>query len=306
MDEGGIRVPFIINWPGKLLPGTEIHENLAHIDVLPTLLELVSKDFDYPNPIDGVSFAPLLKGETDTMPKRNLFTEWSGGRRVISGSYLLVNEALYDISQDSGQVMDIRQRFPVLYDSLSLAYQQWYDGLNLNLMEVKPIPVGFAEYPETTLPAHEANLYPPFEPRKDRRETGIAYHSLYGWAHDWVDFWTKTDAYAQWEIDVVESSNYEISLGYALSPEDAGVKLSVEIGDQSILLVVDQPFVHQDLKNHDRVFRDQEAPETDWGTINAGKLIIRKGPMSVTVKSLEIPGKKSIELKDIKITRCFE
>ena len=153
------------------------------------------------------------------------------------------------------------------------------------------------------MPAHEANLFPPFEFRKDRKHTGIAYHSLYGWAHDWIDFWTKPSAYANWDIDIVEAGDYEIALKYALAKEDVGVRLVLEIDNQNIPIENLEAFEHAEFENFDRVQRGQEAPETDWKTVTIGKLYLTEGIKEVTIKTQEIKGKKSIELKGILIKK---
>lgn len=68
--EGGIRIPYIVRWPGVIEPGRESDHQLAFYDVMPTLAELVGDNLDrYANPaiegdgFDGLSFLPELKGE---------------------------------------------------------------------------------------------------------------------------------------------------------------------------------------------------------------------------------------------------
>jgi arylsulfatase A len=56
--EGGIGMPFIIDWPGTITPGRQSDEMLAMWDVMPTLSTLVNKE--PPGDIDGISFSDLL------------------------------------------------------------------------------------------------------------------------------------------------------------------------------------------------------------------------------------------------------
>lgn len=58
--EGGIRVPFIVRWPGHIKPGTTNGLPIALWDVLPTMAELLG--LNPPKDIDGLSFAPVLFG----------------------------------------------------------------------------------------------------------------------------------------------------------------------------------------------------------------------------------------------------
>jgi len=301
VDEGGIKVPFIINWKDHIKAGSNIEQPLAHIDVLPTLLDLIGKEYEYKKPIDGMSFKSLLDGKGD-FPERNLFQEWNDNKRLLSSNYLMINEDLFNLNEDPNQTTNIREQFPKIYDSLSKLYINWFSTLKPKA-ETREIPVGYSDYPTTILPAHEANLFPPFEFRKDRRHTGIAYHSLYGWAHDWIDFWTKTTAYATWDIDVVEEGDYEIELKYALNKENIGVKLLLEIDKQQLIIENLKPFEHSTFKNFDRVERDQEAPETDWEIVSFGNIHLTKGTKILKISTLNIPNEKSIELKDVIISK---
>jgi len=69
--EGGIRVPFFVNWPGTISPG-ETSEPIISIDLYPTFLEMAG--ITHPDqPLDGLSLLPLLKGRVERLPERALF-----------------------------------------------------------------------------------------------------------------------------------------------------------------------------------------------------------------------------------------
>ena len=301
IDEGGMRVPFIVNWKHQIKAGLVQSVPLAHIDVMPTLLDLLKIDPPKTENMDGVTFTGLLKG-SEEFPERDLFMEWGGNKRLLSKDYLMINEELYNLQSDEGQKQDLREQLPEVYTTLLEKYDDWIGQMPKEI-PVKEIPIGHLNYPLTILPAHEANLYPPFEFRKDRRSTGIAYHSLYGWAHDWIDDWTKTSAYASWDIDIVAAGTYELELTYALALQDIGAELMVEIGSELLSLNEIKVFEHAEITSQDRIPRKQEAPETDWAIYKAGVLKLQKGPAKLTVKATKIPGKKSIELKDVRIRR---
>jgi arylsulfatase A-like enzyme len=83
LTEGGIRVPMIVQWPGKIKPGKQSHLLSAHYDVLPTICEIVgiAPEGKY----DGLSFLPELKG-LGNQPKHD-FLYWefpaSGGQQAV-------------------------------------------------------------------------------------------------------------------------------------------------------------------------------------------------------------------------------
>jgi arylsulfatase A len=58
LTEGGLRVPCIARWPGRIRPGRESDEKLAFWDFMPTFAELAG--IEPPAPIDGISFVPTL------------------------------------------------------------------------------------------------------------------------------------------------------------------------------------------------------------------------------------------------------
>ena len=63
MYEGGIRVPGILQWPGKITPGAVSHEPICGTDVLPTLCEVAGLEIPQDRKIDGTSFLPALSGQ---------------------------------------------------------------------------------------------------------------------------------------------------------------------------------------------------------------------------------------------------
>ncbi len=61
--EGGIRVPGIIRWPGKVRPGSVCHEPVNNTDVLPSLCEMAGVKIPTDRPIDGTSFLSIFRGK---------------------------------------------------------------------------------------------------------------------------------------------------------------------------------------------------------------------------------------------------
>ena len=72
--EGGIREPMIVSWPGVAQPNTRCDKYLLIEDFYPTILEMAGvKDYETVQPIDGISFVPLLTGTGDPSKGRSLF-----------------------------------------------------------------------------------------------------------------------------------------------------------------------------------------------------------------------------------------
>lgn len=90
--EGGLRVPMIIQWPGKIESGSETDHISAFYDVLPTFSELTGAELK--DPVDGISFLPEVMGKTDQakhdflyweFPHRavNKLFEWENGKASV-------------------------------------------------------------------------------------------------------------------------------------------------------------------------------------------------------------------------------
>ncbi len=122
--EGGIRVPFIVKWPGVVKEGSTTDHISAFWDILPTLKDLTGAHFDAKS--DGVSFLPTLKGETEAQ-KEHSYLYWEfherGGRQAVRmGKWKAVkydvfkdttdNIQLYDLSVDTEEANDLSVDYP--------------------------------------------------------------------------------------------------------------------------------------------------------------------------------------------------
>ncbi|MDF1815737.1 MAG: sulfatase [Verrucomicrobiales bacterium] len=74
--EGGVRVPAIFRWPGRIPEGREIKSPAATVDILPTVAGLLDIDVDNLD-VDGQDIWPLLSGQVDSDNERIIYT-WNG------------------------------------------------------------------------------------------------------------------------------------------------------------------------------------------------------------------------------------
>ncbi len=127
--EGGIRVPFIVKWPGLTEAGTTSDVPLMSMDFLPTFVGAAggSPHPDYPT--DGVDFRPALVGET--MPERDMFWRyWSKDQKALRRGrhkYLKMNdnEFLFDVIEDPLERGNLKDRMPELFAELKAAHETW-------------------------------------------------------------------------------------------------------------------------------------------------------------------------------------
>jgi arylsulfatase A-like enzyme len=126
--EGGIRVPAIVSWPGRITPG--VTDSLtASFDLFPTFLELAGLGPRVDLKLDGSSLAPLLLRREEIV-SRTLFWRMRDRRAVRQGPWKLValGEAapeLYDLTQDIGETSDRAADQPDLARQLLSELQAW-------------------------------------------------------------------------------------------------------------------------------------------------------------------------------------
>src|SRR5262249_31300806 len=77
--EGGVRVPWIVRWPGVVKPGTTCAEPIASIDLFPTLLEAAGGKAKPGQVLDGLSLVPLLRSAgKGTLRRETLYWHFPG------------------------------------------------------------------------------------------------------------------------------------------------------------------------------------------------------------------------------------
>ncbi len=128
--EGGIRVPLLARWPGKIKAGSRSRHVSAFWDFLPTVCEFAG--VEAPSGLDGISFAPTLlqSGEQAKHPYLYWAFHEKGGRVAVrKGDWKLVKYnvdedpiaqwELYDISVDVGENKNVATRHPEIVKELA-------------------------------------------------------------------------------------------------------------------------------------------------------------------------------------------
>jgi uncharacterized sulfatase len=85
--EGGMRVPFVVSWPGRIPPGQDVEEPIVAIDVFPTFLELAQLPLPQDRIIEGRSLVALLEGRSGAPSGPIYFHQISELRAVRQGRF---------------------------------------------------------------------------------------------------------------------------------------------------------------------------------------------------------------------------
>jgi arylsulfatase A len=120
--EGGIRVPLLVRWPGRIKPGTTSDLRVAFWDLLPTLC--AAAGIATPAGVDGVSLLPTLTGTGEQARHDFLYWEfpsYRGQQAVIAGDWKAVRQQLvtgrvktelYDLKADEAESKDVAAANP--------------------------------------------------------------------------------------------------------------------------------------------------------------------------------------------------
>jgi arylsulfatase A-like enzyme len=120
--EGGIRVPFLARWKGRIPAGKLSGQYAASYDLLPTLLEWAGQPI--PPGLDGISIAPVLMGKRETIEREALYFEYPEGpqqQAVLAGGLKLIRPnlrqspervELYDLEADPGETRNLAAQRP--------------------------------------------------------------------------------------------------------------------------------------------------------------------------------------------------
>ncbi len=199
--EGGHRVPFFIRWPaGGLTGGRDIGSLAAHIDLLPTFIELCGLKRPEAAKFDGISLAPVLRGEAKTTPERSLLIRIPRARDkaneragvVMSEHWRLVGGTmLFDVRADSGQTKDIAAEHPDIVQRLQAAHDKQWAEVFPNAKDFARIVLG-----------HDAE--------NPARLTAFDWHGAAPWNQPAIR--NGVEANGSWMVRVEREGMYEVAL----------------------------------------------------------------------------------------------
>jgi len=112
--EGGIRVPLIARWPGKL-KAAATNDAMIHVtDLFPTLVKIAGASLEQKLPLDGMDMSAVLL-ENQPGPRSEIVIEVSGSVRLPTlrqGDFKLVGKEIFNLAADPGEKTDIAAQHP--------------------------------------------------------------------------------------------------------------------------------------------------------------------------------------------------
>lgn len=130
--EGGLRVPFIVAWPGHLPSGSRYTNPVSTLDILPTAVAAAGGTPG--DAIDGVNLLPYLSGDEPGVPHERLYWRRSVAAAVREGDWKLIRvdggeTLLFNLREDPSETVDRSEQDPEKVAALDAAISDWETGL---------------------------------------------------------------------------------------------------------------------------------------------------------------------------------
>ncbi|MCK4748766.1 MAG: sulfatase-like hydrolase/transferase, partial [Bacteroidales bacterium] len=270
VNDGGVRVPCFIQWKGHVPDNRVVTSMTAHIDLLPTLVNMMGVAFEPQKEVHGIDLSPRIFG-VDKEQDRFLFTHVNHGPEVKPApgavrspvwrfTYRNPDQPELTRRSDAGEIHNLAGSLPELTDSLMSLYHEWFEPFTDH--EIPPIPVGVID--SVILPAHEGFI-----------EGSAKYHwSSSGWSNDWVTSLEGEKGTVSWPVEVRESGVYDCQVKYT-SPSGTA-SLAVDFSGTMLEQKVPE-FIPEKDRNYSRIDRPAEAIGQTWGRVSMGEIKLEQG-----------------------------
>jgi len=296
-DEGGVRSPLFVRWPEKIKAGATIPQITSVMDLMPTLAELAGVEINSDKKLDGISVAPLLRGDSKQWKDRTLVHHWNRKVSVRTQQFRLDHKGnLYDIPADPGQTKAINDQHPLVATELKRVADEFRDKLVGfgKQFDDRPFVIGHPDDLRTQIPARDG--IPHGNVKRSNKYPNDSYFLN----------WTSVQDSITWDCEVGQSGVYRVQVWYACPADDVGSTIKLSFNDQTLTGKVtfanDAPMSGME---HDR-FERAESYVKDFRPMELGEIQLTKGTGTLTLSADDIPGSQAMEFRLMMLTRLPE
>lgn len=297
-DEGGVRSPFCIRWPGHIQEGAVVPQLAGVVDLLPTLLDMANVEYKPYKELDGINIKKQLLEKNPTEQARTLYSYWGRKTSARIPGYVLDHQGkLYNTRNDREQLHDISAKEPKVQASMQKGVDQFKREVlaHFSYIDKRPFVIGHPDEEYSKLPARDAKISGAIE--RSNRYPNSSYFTN----------WKSTDAKINWNVEVAEAGEFEVSVYYTCDQRNIGSTfelLSDQTGEKlnfTLEKVNDSPMIGADL---DRTPRE-ESYFKGFRPARVGKIRLSKGATNISLKATQIAHQEAmnfwlLELKRVK------
>jgi arylsulfatase A-like enzyme len=133
--EGGLRIPFCMQWNGHIKPGQKSKYPIISLDIMPTFIAAAGGKVDSAWKLDGVNLIPYVTGKDTSRPHDTLYWVWGPRKALRVGDIKIVSMnkgkkyEMFDLSKDIGETKNIAKDHPEKLRSMIEKHQAWEKGL---------------------------------------------------------------------------------------------------------------------------------------------------------------------------------
>ncbi|MEZ6121900.1 MAG: arylsulfatase [Planctomycetaceae bacterium] len=295
-DEGGVRSPCIMRWPGKIPAGTVVRENGAAIDLHPTLAALAGIPTVNPatHPFDGIDLSAAVQGQSlPAANERVIMSHWNKRVSARSNGYCLDNDGkLFHLPTDPGQRSPVNSQHPETAARLQEAVRQFRKVVMPGFDDDhRPFVIAHPEAKTTQLPARDAVAHGNIQ--RSNRFPNSSYFTN----------WTSPDDRITWDAEVLATGDYDVRIFYTCQEADAGADIRLSFNDEQLNATVGKAHPSELVgAAEDRVVRS-ESYEQNWGILEAGTIHLNAGKGLLTLQATKIPGNKVMDFRLLLLNR---
>jgi arylsulfatase A len=297
LHEGGIRVPLLVRWPGRIRTGAVERTPVSSADLFPTILAVAGLPTEQAG--DGVSLEGLLRGSA-SLPERALYWHYphysnqsrspgapeggGPGAAMRDGRWKLIQHfetgfhELYDLAADPGEATNLADEDPERVLAMGRQLHAWQNSARVQW------PIQNREYrnpPLSTLSDGSVLLH-----ARDAVVSGQNLRYEPQPHKDTLGFWTRVEDWAHWDFELTAPGRFRVEALQGCGKGSGGADVEVAVGDARLTMTVEdtghfQNFVRREL----------------------GEVRLAAGLHSLSVRPRTRPGVAVMDLREVRLVK---
>ena len=294
-DEGGVRSPLVMCWPGVIDAGAVVTQICSAMDLMPTLAELADVEVVTAKPIDGMSLVPILCEKKVSWPERTLVHHWKDKVSVRTQEFRLDYEGrLYDMNDDEGQQIELNDAQPEVAAALQGKANEFRQQMLSEYgkpFDKRPFVIGYGGTSLTQVPARDGVGH-----GNIKRSNRFPNDSFF-------EDWTSVNDFISWECEVGASGLYRAEIFYSCPKEDVGSTVELVFGDSTLTGEISVPHDPPLTGMENDRFKRTESYVKDFKRMTLGEIQLEEGEGTLMLRAKRIPGDTVMDFRLLLLTR---